>query len=133
MKHAVLLVGHGSKLAGSNAALEQVIQALRKQEPATFFQSAFLELQSPNILEGIELCFHQSAEEVVVVPYFVQTGRHVVEDIPRIVTEAKAKFPEKSIRLAEYLGFDQKIVSVVADRVRKARLDLEAVSGKYKA
>ena len=133
MKHAVLLVGHGSNLAGSNAALEQVIQALRKQEPATFFQSAFLELQSPNILEGIELCLHQGASEVVVVPYFVQTGRHVVEDIPRIVTEAKSKFPEKSIRLAEYLGFDQKIVSVVADRVRKARLDLEAVSRKYKA
>lgn len=121
MKHAVLLVGHGSKLTGSNAALERVISALREKEPATFFQSAFLELQSPNIVEGIKLCLRQGADEVVVVPYFVQTGRHVVEDIPRIVAEAKAEFPGKSICLAEYLGFDQRVVSVVADRIREVR------------
>lgn len=121
MKHAVLLVGHGSKLAGSNAALEKVISALQKKDPATFFQSAFLELQSPNILEGIKLCFREGAEEVVVVPYFVQTGRHVVEDIPRIVAEARAAFPQKSICLADYLGFDERIVSVVTDRIREAR------------
>ena len=120
MKHAVLLVGHGSKLAGSNAALEQVILALRKRDSATFFQSAFLELQKPNIVEGIELCLHQGADEIVVVPYFVQTGRHVVADIPRIVTEAKAKFPEKGIRLAEYLGFDEKMVSIVINRIQEA-------------
>lgn len=121
MKRAVLLIGHGSKLAGSNTALEQVVGALREQEPATFFQAAFLELQSPNILEGIELCLREGADEVVVVPYFVQTGRHVVEDIPRIVAEAKARFPEKSIRLADYLGFDERIVSVVVDRIREVR------------
>ncbi len=130
MKRAVLLVGHGSKLAGSNTALEQVIGALRQQVPAAFFQAAFLELQSPNILEGIELCLHQGADEVVVVPYFVQTGRHVVEDIPRIVAEAKARFPEKNILLAQYLAFDSRIVSVVVDRIREAQTSLKTVSCK---
>ena len=130
MKRAVLLVGHGSKLAGSNAALEQVTKALRKQDPATFFQVAFLELQSPHILEGIELCLREGAREVVVVPYFVQTGRHVVEDIPRIVAEAKARFPEKNILLAQYLAFDSRIVSVVIDRIREVQTSLKTVSCK---
>jgi sirohydrochlorin ferrochelatase len=121
MKHAVLLVGHGSKLAGSDSAIEQVVQALSKKDPATFFRSAFLELRSPSISEGIELCFRQGAEEVIIVPYFVQTGRHVVEDIPKIVAEAKARFPEKNIHLADYLGFDPKIVSLVTERIQTAR------------
>lgn len=98
-----------------------MLETLRTKEPTTFFQAAFLELQPPNILEGIEFCIHQGADEVIVAPYFVQTGRHVVEDIPRIMEEAQARFPEKSIRLAEYLGFDERIVSVVADRIREAR------------
>ena len=120
MKRAVLLVGHGSKLAGSNDAMDQVIARLRQEEPATLFQAAFLEIQSPSIPEGIELCLKKSAEEVIVVPYFVQTGKHVVQDIPRIVAEAKMRYPQKEIRLAEYLGFDERIVAVVNDRIHQA-------------
>ena len=126
MKRAVLLVGHGSKLHGANDAIDQVIEALRKREPSTFFQAAFLELQSPNIPGGIELCLHQGADEVIVIPYFVQTGKHVVQDIPRAVSEVKAQHPEKNICLAEYLGFDSRIVSVIADRIRQVREGVES-------
>jgi len=121
MKRAVLLVGHGSKLTGSNDAIDQVIETLHKKEPATIFQAAFLEIRSPNIPEGIELCLSRGADEVVVIPYFVQAGKHVVQDIPRIISEAKTKYPGKNICLAEYLGFDLRIVSVVGDRIREAR------------
>ena len=121
MKRAVLLVGHGSKLAGSKDAIDQVIEALRKTEPSTYFQAAFLELHPPNIPQGIDLCFNQGAEEVIVIPYFVQAGKHVVQDIPQIVSEAKTKYPGKNIRLADYLGFDSRIASVVSDRIRQAR------------
>lgn len=127
MKRAVLLVGHGSKLAGSSESINQTIEALRQEEPATLFQAAFLELQSPNIPEGIELCLNQGAEEVIVIPYFVQAGRHVVQDIPRIVSEARARHPEKNILLAEYLGFDPRMVSVIRDRIRQARESVKQV------
>ncbi|OGW85019.1 MAG: hypothetical protein A3C35_03965 [Omnitrophica bacterium RIFCSPHIGHO2_02_FULL_46_11] len=121
MKRAVLLVGHGSKLAGSNEAMDQVIARLRQQDSATLFQAAFLELQSPSIPEGIDFCVKEGAQEVTVVPYFVQTGRHVVQDIPRLVSESQARHPQKVIHLAEYLGFDDRIVAVVNDRIKNAR------------
>jgi sirohydrochlorin ferrochelatase len=53
----------------------------------------------------------------------------VVEDIPRIVKEAQARFPEKDIRLAEYLGFDQRIVSIVIDRIKQALASHASVGG----
>ena len=121
MKRSVLLIGHGSKLSGSSDSLLQVVDALRTNDPETIFHAAFLEIASPNIPDGIELCLSQDADEVVVVPYFVQAGRHVVEDIPRFVNSAQAKHPTKTIRLASYLGFDERIVSLVADRVSQAR------------
>ena len=127
MKRAVLLVGHGSKLTGSSSALDQVIRELQKKEPTTSFQAAFLELQSPSIPEAIELCLNQGSDEVIVIPYFVQLGRHVVQDIPKIITEAQAKHPAQNICLARYLDFDERIVSVVMDRILEAREGAKAV------
>ena len=121
MKRAVLLVGHGSKLQGSNEAINQVVRALQKKDPATHFQTAYLELQAPNIPDGIKECFQQGADEVVVVPYFVQTGKHVIDDIPKIVAEVQRTYPQKVISLANYLGFDERMVSLVYDRVSETR------------
>ena len=121
IKRAVLLVGHGSKLPGSDDALNQVVDALRKKEPAIFFQAAFLDVQSPRIPEGIALCLNQGADEVIVVPYFVQAGKHVVHDIPQIISEAQTRHSGKAICLGEYIGFDERIVSIVHDRIRAAQ------------
>ena len=115
-------------MPGSKEAIDQVIETLRKKEPSTYFQAAFLEIQPPSIPEGIELCLNQGADEVIVIPYFVQAGKHVVQDIPRIISEARAKYPKKNICLAEYLGFDPRIVSVVNDRVRQARRHPESAA-----
>ncbi len=120
MKRAVLLVGHGSKIEGSNEAMSLVIDELRRRDSSTLFQTAFLELQSPNIPNGINSCINQGAQEVVVVPYFVQTGKHVVHDIPRIIGEAKAAYPKISISLSNYIGFDLRLVSVIEDRIKEA-------------
>lgn len=120
-KRAVVLVGHGSKLPGSSEALDRVLEALREKEPDTFFQSAFLAVCSPDISEGIAICLSQGAQEVVVIPYFVQSGKHVVEDIPRIISQEQTKYPDKSIQLGEYLSFDERIVSLVFDRVHETR------------
>lgn len=121
MKRAVLLIGHGSKIEGSSEAMDQVVEELRKRDPATLFQTAFLELQSPNIPNGIDFCVKQGAGEVIAVPYFVQTGKHVVHDIPRIIEEAKAAHPKIFISLADYLGFDPRITSIIEDRIKEAR------------
>jgi sirohydrochlorin ferrochelatase len=128
VKPAVLLVCHGSKVEASGDAVNQVVETLQEKEPSAFFHCAFLELQKPSISEGIELCLSQGADEVIVVPYFVQAGRHVVWDIPRIVSDAQALHPDKKIRLADYLGFDERIVSVVLDRIREARTKSESTS-----
>ncbi len=121
MKRAVLLVGHGSKLEGSSLAINQVIKSLQKKDPSTHFQSAYLELQTPSIPDGISECIKRGAEEVIVVPYFVQTGKHVIQDIPKIVSEAQKRYPDKNVILANYLGFDERLASLVYERVNEAR------------
>ncbi len=126
MKQAVVLVGHGSKLENSGEALHQVCQSLQKKEPDTFFQVAFLELNPPSIPDAVNVCLNQGADEVVIVPYFVQSGKHVSQHIPQIVLGIQALHPTKSIRLARHLDFDERIVSVVLDRIEEARAGTKA-------
>ena len=49
-------------------------------------------------------CIQAGAEEVIVLPYFLSAGRHVIEDIPREVAGKQQEYPEVPIRLAPYLG-----------------------------
>jgi sirohydrochlorin ferrochelatase len=122
MKKSVLIAGHGSKLKGANKPINLLVEALQKKEKPIFFIAAFLEIASPTIPEGIEICIKQGAEEIVVMPYFVQAGKHVMEDIPNLVQNARQKYSNKTILLADYLGFDERLVSLVSSRIEEARL-----------
>ena len=115
---AVLLVGHGSKTRGFDHAMQRVAKALRKKKDFFSVRCAFLEVAAPSIPEGIAQAVEKGAKEVRVLPYFVLTGKHVTRDIPNIVAEASRKYRgHAKIILCPYLGFDEKIVSVVKKRL----------------
>ncbi len=117
-KPAVILVGHGSKAKNFDGAMKSVAHALRKG-PYSSVRRAYLEITTPSIPEAIGRAVREGAKEVRVFPYFVLSGRHIREDIPQIVAEERARWKEKAkIVLCSYLGYDERIVAVVKDRLR---------------
>ena len=103
---ALLVVAHGSRRQSSNEEVRALAAQLAPQAAARYarVQAAFLELAEPSIPDGIEQCIQAGATRVVVVPYFLVAGRHVVEDIPALVEPKQAEHPEIEIVLAPYLG-----------------------------
>jgi len=102
---ALVIVAHGSRRASSNDEVRALVDLMRPQ--ATGFdlvQCAFLELAEPSIPDGINAAIAAGAREVVVLPYFLSAGRHVVEDIPGFVTQTQQQNPQVPIRIAPYLG-----------------------------
>lgn len=120
MQRAILLVDHGSRLDAANQLLERIAAALRRRVGDTPVEVAHLELASPTLAEALERCAAAGAREVVVVPYFLAPGRHTSRDIPRMVDEVRAAHPGLRVRLAEPLGFDERLVELVADRADAA-------------
>ena len=119
---AVLIVGHGSRLRGFQTAMKKVAAALRRRRLYDRVECAYLEAASPSIDEAIDACLRQGAKEIRVLPYFLLTGNHTQHDIPAIVKKAAKKHRRHArVLLCPYLGFDEKIVSLVARRVRQAR------------
>ena len=112
----LLLVAHGSRRAASNQEIRTLTERLRAHAGARFagIDCAFLELAEPSIAQGIQQCIARGAKQVLIMPYFLSTGRHVANDIPDAVATQQALNPGVELRLLPYLGQLDGIVTLLA-------------------
>ena len=103
---ALLLVAHGSRRKQSNDEVVELAHRLKKNctDEYGIIHAGFLELSETLIPDGIKKCVDDGASSIVVLPYFLNSGRHVVEDIPQIVEQVRPDYPAVEIKLAQHLG-----------------------------
>jgi sirohydrochlorin ferrochelatase len=103
---ALLLIAHGSRRKQSNDEVVILAERLKLNcsEQYEIIHAGFLELAETLIPEGIKKCVNDGATSIVVLPYFLNSGRHVVEDIPNIVNDTKPLYPNINIKIAPHLG-----------------------------
>ena len=102
---ALLIIAHGSRKQSSNAEVESLAKAVSNL-PSGFelVEHAFLELTHPKVPEGIESLVSRGATDVIILPYFLAAGYHVVDDLPKLLTAAHARHPGISFNLLKHLG-----------------------------
>ena len=113
---SLLLVAHGSRVASSNDEIKALSDKLSNQLSGTSFDyvtCAFLELATPGIPEGIDLCAQAGATEILVLPYFLSAGRHINEDVPGEVEKCRHKYPNVKIHICDYIGRTDGMVSLL--------------------
>lgn len=120
MPNALLLIAHGSRRPEANADLEFVAAALRARGRYPVVRVSYLELAEPDIATGGAQCAADGATDVVLVPYFLSPGVHVVEDLTAARDELSAKFPGVRFVLAEPLGRHPLLIDVVEQRAGEA-------------
>jgi sirohydrochlorin ferrochelatase len=120
VSRAILLVDHGSQLPEANALIDRIADALRARRPGALVEIAHMELVEPSLAAGLARCAARGAREVVVCPCFLGPGRHTTRDIPQLVAQAGAAHPELHVRVAEPLGFDERLVDVLLARADAA-------------
>lgn len=102
----LLIVAHGSRREKSNDEVRLLAERVSNQIGVDFgdVSAAFLELAEPSIPDGLEACIKRGATKVIVFPYFLAAGRHVVEDIPDEIAAVVAKYPDVNVYIAPHLG-----------------------------
>ena len=117
---SLLLIAHGSRRPEANADLEYVAEAMRIRGRYPIVQVSYLELAEPDIEAGGALCVAAGATDVVMLPYFLSPGKHVVEDLTAARNRLSERFPNVRFALAEPLGRHPRLVDVVEERAREA-------------
>ncbi|MGB8957038.1 MAG: CbiX/SirB N-terminal domain-containing protein [Tumebacillaceae bacterium] len=120
MNTAILVVAHGSPVAKANEDLFYLVEQVRERSGCEIVEAAFLERARPSIPEGIDACVRRGAGRVVVLPFFLLLGAHVVEDLPRLVDEARDRHPGVEFVLGRHLGDDERVALAVLQRIREA-------------
>ena len=114
---AILLIDHGSVRAEANHMLDcmaNLVQSLVGE--GVVVRAAHMELAEPSIPEGLAQCVAAGATEVVVFPYMLSPGKHSTGDIPRMVAEAAAPFPEIAVRVTSAFGVHEKLGEIILGR-----------------
>jgi len=119
----LLLVAHGSRREESNTEIADLARRLAAVAGDHFdgVRHAYLELAEPSIPAGIDACVEAGADEVVILPYFLAAGRHVQEDIPALVSDKQAEYPDRQLRIAPYLGTAGELPNLLLKLGRRAR------------
>lgn len=112
----LLLMAHGTPLPQANAPLAAVADEVARRGGFAHHSVAFLDCNAPNIPAGLVGLAGQGMAQIVAMPYFLHLGRHVAEDLPRLVAETAATLPDVSIILARHLDYDPLLVDALAAR-----------------
>jgi len=120
-RRAVLLVDHGSRHARANALLDEVATLVKERLGAeSIVEGAHMEIAEPTIAQGVARCVEQGATTVVAHPFMLAPGRHVTEDLPRLIAEATGAHEGVVFALAAPLGSHAGVIDAVIERCQAA-------------
>jgi len=120
---AVLLIAHGSRHAPANDDLHRMVARIAERGDYRIVEPAFLELAEPDIASGGSRCVDRGASRVLMVPYFLSSGVHLLRDLTAARDDLKRRHPSVEFRLGPPLGPDPLLDKLVADRVRQLDSD----------
>ena len=115
----VLLVAHGSRNPRAAEEHERLCAAVSEAIAPVPVRPAYLEIASPSIPDAIEAAVAAGATQVRLLPHFLNSGNHVLVDLPAAAEAARARHPQVRIELAEHLGADPALVGLLADRATR--------------
>jgi sirohydrochlorin ferrochelatase len=113
----VLIIGHGSKDPNAQMSLNYVVDGLK--EKYRNVSRCFLEIEQPDIFEGIKSCEKNNPEVLVIVFYFLHEGAHVKTDINNDLKPAIEKSNLNKVCITKHLGTDEKMIDLIIERAKE--------------
>lgn len=117
MTTAVLMMAHGSRIAEANDAARKVAAMVKEMTGFDIVEVAFRELHEPNIQQGIDSCVARGAQRILLMPYFLFMGAHVLHDLPEEIAEARKRYPDLIMEMGSHLGAHRKLAEIETERI----------------
>ena len=111
---------HGSRIPEANNAVHEIAAMLKQMTGLEIVEVSFREMHPPNIQQGVDACVAQGAQRILLVPYFLYMGAHVLEDLPAELEEARQRHPKVEMAMGKHLGVHRKLAEIVIDRIAES-------------
>lgn len=114
MKTALILFAHGARDPEWANPMRRVQAAIRKQQPATVVELAFLEFMAPTLPDCIAGLIAQGFGKIVVMPMFIARGGHLKRDVPELLAALRVAHPGVDFVLGDAIGEHELVVAAMS-------------------
>jgi sirohydrochlorin ferrochelatase len=101
---AILLIAHGSRHQPANDDLHAMAARMSGAGRHAIVEACFLELAEPDIPTGGERCVARGARRVLMIPYFLSAGVHLLRDLTAARDALASAHPSVEFLLGAPLG-----------------------------
>ena len=115
---AVLLIAHGSRREWANADLRDLTDRIAATGRHSIVEPSFLELAAPDIPTAAATCVRRGAGRVLMIPYFLSAGVHLMRDLTAARDDLNGAYPDVEFVLGPPLG-----PHPLLDRLVEARIE----------
>ena len=124
----VLVLGHGSTLTHNKKIIEATADMLAKKLDGAVVKTAYLNMDTPTVEEGLASFKDTTVDRVYVLPLFLAHGVHTLKDIPELLGLKEGEHRTTyalgdwnvEIIYAQPLGPDQCIADLAYKRLTEA-------------
>ncbi|MCV0410619.1 sirohydrochlorin chelatase [Nitrosopumilus sp.] len=113
----VMIIGHGSKDPNAQMSLNYIVNELKHLYRNV--SRCWLEIEQPDIVEGIKKCEKDNPKVLIIVFYFLHEGAHVKTDINNDLFPALENSKMKKTFITKHLGSDQKMIDLILERAKE--------------
>ncbi|MCM8776489.1 MAG: CbiX/SirB N-terminal domain-containing protein [Candidatus Omnitrophica bacterium] len=104
MRSAYLIIARGDRDRRKNLDFFEFLKKVQRQFPERIIQGVFLQFTKLDISGAIAGCVRKGAGQVFVLPMMYFGGRHIRDNIPAAIRDAKAKYPELDFHYSSALS-----------------------------
>ncbi|WP_457552244.1 sirohydrochlorin chelatase [Desulfobacula sp.] len=116
---ALIIAAHGSRKKESNLEIASLVERVSKKVTGSFkmVDHAFLQFAEPLLEKKMGELVQKGATKIVIFPFFIAGGSHILVDIPELVKKAQLIYPHVEFKLTRYLGKIEAIENIIIHEV----------------
>jgi sirohydrochlorin cobaltochelatase len=117
---ALLCVAHGSKREASNVEFQTMVSQLKVTLADSFssIEAAYLEFAAPDMQDALKSMLTSGVTHICIYPFFLNSGKHVVHDIPTIIQTIQNDYPNVIFETLPHFGSSSHILSVITNDLK---------------
>lgn len=114
MDTALILFAHGARAATWAAPFQRLRALSAERRPDCEVTLAFLELMTPSLPDEVARLVDAGVREIGIVPVFLGQGGHLLRDLPALLEELRARYPDLGLSVVPAVGEDPGVLEAMA-------------------
>jgi len=110
----IILLGHGSRDPLWRQPMEAVAARLAVLRPDMPVRCAYLELEPPTLADAASELAAGGVANISITPMFLGSGKHVREDLPRLLDKLRQQHGAVKFELQSPVGDDPRVLDLLA-------------------